>query len=343
MNGTPLRAGLRRRVVRRPHDLVDIRGPDERHAIPVITCKAESFDLCAWCAEFRPELDALRERHGAVLLRGFQVGGAQGLRDILSSLGEESMPYVERSSPRTRVGTDVYTSTEYPASQTIPPHNENSYANQFPLHIAFYCRMPASQGGETPLVDCRRVLGGLSEATVAHFRERQLLYVRNYHPGLGLAWSEVFGVQTRAEVEECCHRSGYRFEWSGEGVLRTWRGAPAIVLHPSTREPVWFNHAAFFHVTSLPDEVSFGLLQRFAPQELPNHVFYGDGEPISAETMAEVRAAYRSAMQVVAWQAEDLLLLDNILTAHARMPYREPRSVLVSMGGKLDAASLQRW
>lgn len=336
--------GQRRLIVRRVQDLVDIDIPDAARdrAIAVVTCKARDFDFPAWCAERRVQLDELLQRHGGVLLRGFDVGGVEGLRNVLTILGYHSMPYAERSSPRTRVGENVYTSTEYAASQTIPPHNENSYANQWPLHIAFYCRVPASQGGETPIVDCRRVLASLSAGTIERFREREVLYVRNYHPGLGLPWSEVFGVNTRAEVEDCCQRAGYGFEWPSADVLRTWRRTPAIVLHPLTREPLWFNHGAFFHVSSLPREVSQGLLQRFEPEELPNHCFYGDGEVLEPQTVAEVREAYRANMLVFPWQAEDLLLLDNMLMAHGRMPYSGPRTVLVSMSDKVDASAVNR-
>jgi len=334
--------GQRRLIVQTVQDLVDIDVPrtDVARTIPVVTCNQSPFDLPAWCIEQRSQLSELRQRHGGVLLRGFEVGGVAGLQKVLAALGDEPMPYVERSSPRTRVGENVYTSTEYTASQTIPPHNENSYAHQWPLHIAFHCRVPASTGGETPIVDCRRVLASLDAAIVDRFRERGLLYVRNYHPGLGLAWNEVFGVETPAEVEDCCRRAGYRFEWSSSGVLRTWRRTPAIVLHPRTQERTWFNHGAFFHVSTLPQEISRGLLHRFAPEELPNHCFYGDGGAIEAETVAHISEAYRANTFTFAWRAEDLLLLDNMLMAHGRRPFSGQRSVLVSICDKVGASTV---
>lgn len=311
-------------------------------AVPVLTPKTDRIDLPSWCADNRGRLNELRQRHGAMLLRGFRIGGARGLRELLLALGDQPMAYAERSSPRTRVGDDVYTSTEYVASQTILPHCENSYASQWPLHIAFYCVTPADSGGETPIVDCRRVLAALDPPIVAELRARGVRYVRNYHPELGLSWREVFGVETRAEVEAYCRSAQSDFEWSSDGVLRTWRNAPAIVLHPETREPTWFNHAAFFNVSSLPEEISHGLLQHHAHEALPNHTFYGDGGAIDSATVAEINRTYHDHAIRFPWQSEDVVLLDNMLYAHGRSPYAGSRSVLVSMGDKIVATSVER-
>jgi alpha-ketoglutarate-dependent taurine dioxygenase len=333
----------RRLVVQSAQDLVAVELPDaDGPGVPLISPTSDRVDLPAWCAENRERLGELRRRHGAIALRGFRVGDAEGLRRLVLAMGEEPMAYIERSSPRTRVGEDVYTSTEYAASQTIRMHCENSYASHWPRHIAFYCRTPADSGGETPIADCRRVLAALDTAVVAEFRARGVRYVRNFHPDLGLSWREVFGVDTREQVEARCRATQIGFEWSHDGVLRTWRNAPAIVLHPHTREPTWFNHAAFFHVSSLPLEVARGLLERHSYEALPNHTFYGDGGAIDDATVAAINRAYDDNALHFAWRREDVVLLDNMLYAHGRSPYSGPRSVLVSMSDRIEASAVER-
>lgn len=339
--GSPLSA-KRRLVVRGADDLVRVELTERFGArLPTLTPAADRVDLLSWCGANRARLIEWRRDYGAVLLRGFRVGGADGLRAIVLALGEQPMAYTERSSPRTRVGDDVYTSTEYAASQRILPHCENSYANQWPRYIAFHCRTPAESGGETPISDCRRMLTVLDPAIVAEFRARGVRYVRNYHPGLGLSWREVFGVETREQIEERCRMAGYGFAWSEEGVLRTWRSAPAIVRHPETREPVWFNHAAFFHVASLPEEIAHGLLSRHAPEALPNQTFYGDGGTIDHDTIHAIQRAYGEVALAFPWCAEDLLLLDNMRHAHGRAPFTGPRTVLVSMSDPITSTEVE--
>ena len=47
------------------------------------------------------------------------------------------LPYTYRSSPRTQVKGNVFTSTEYPADQRIPFHTEMSYTKTWPMKIGF--------------------------------------------------------------------------------------------------------------------------------------------------------------------------------------------------------------
>jgi hypothetical protein len=42
------------------------------------------------------------------------------------------------------------------------------------------------------------------------------------------------------------------------------------------------------------------------------------------------------------WQKGDVILLDNMLVAHARDPFEGPRKIVVAMGDMYDHASLQR-
>jgi alpha-ketoglutarate-dependent taurine dioxygenase len=94
---------------------------------------------------------------------------------------------------------------------------------------------------------------------------------------------------------------------------------------------VWFNHATFFHVTTLETSVRDALLTDFAGAELPTNTFYGDGSPIEPEVLDELREAYRQQTVAFPWEAGDVLLLDNMLVAHGRAPYIGARKVLVGM------------
>jgi hypothetical protein len=94
---------------------------------------------------------------------------------------------------------------------------------------------------------------------------------------------------------------------------------------------VWFNQAHLFHVSSLESEIR-DLLLSSSGGEPPRNAFYGDGTPIDDADLEGIRAAYEKEIVVFRWQEGDVLLLDNMLAAHGRKPYRGPRQIVVGMG-----------
>lgn len=106
---------------------------------------------------------------------------------------------------------------------------------------------------------------------------------------------------------------------------------PAAARHPHTGEWVWFNHATFFNVSTLAPSIRDGLLSQFAPEDLPNQTYYGDGTEIEPEVLEELRAAYLAEAVAFRWQRGDVVVLDNMLTSHARRPFRGQRKVVFGM------------
>jgi hypothetical protein len=205
----------------------------------------------------------------------------------------------------------------------------------FPLYLFFCCAEPAQSGGATPVGSTRAVGDRVPGPIRRRFREKGITYVRNYHEGFGLTWQESFQTAERAEVERYCRPLGIRCEWRADGVLRTRRVGPAEIAHPRTGESVWFNHATFYHASTLPAAMRDELLADFDEDELPNQTYYGDGSAIEADVLEELRAAYAGAMRRFDWRRGDLLAVDNVLTVHAREPFTGPRRVLVSMADQV--------
>ncbi|MFJ6808482.1 TauD/TfdA family dioxygenase [Streptomyces anulatus] len=332
----------RRPVEERPDALVRTGSAPVGRTLPVrVEAVDATVDAAAWVAHDTDMLRGLLDRHGAVLLRGFAATAAD-LPRVLRPLGGDSVPYRERSTPRTALGGGVYTSTDHPADQVIALHNENSYQSTFPALLAFHCAVPAESGGATPVADCRRILGRLDLDVVERFARTGVCYLRNYHPGIGLPWQRTFGTDDPEEVSAYCARTGIEARWRSDGTLRTRQVQPVLARHPRTGEHVWFNHAAFFHPDGL-DPVLRAALRARHPQEddLPHHVTFGDGSPVPAADLAHVRAAYAAEAVVVPWRAGDVLLVDNLLAAHGREPYQGERRVAVAMAGLLDRRAVR--
>jgi hypothetical protein len=57
--------------------------------------------------------------------------------------------------------------------------------------------------------------------------------------------------------------------------------------------------------------------------------------------LAEVRAVLDSEAVVFPWQAGDVLMLDNMLTAHARRPFGGARRVVVAMAEPYGLDAMQ--
>jgi alpha-ketoglutarate-dependent taurine dioxygenase len=288
--------------------------------------------LADWARAHPEVLDAWLAEHGAVLFAGFGVS-LDDFADVAAAVAGPPLPYRERSSPRAQVAPGIYTSTEYPPDQAIPVHNENSYQAAFPSRLAFCCLSPAGRGGATPLADCRRVLARIDPGVLAAFRNRHVRYVRNYGPELGLSWAEAFGETQPEGVDRYCREHGLTPAWLPGGRLRTTAVRPATGRHPGSGQEVWFNHAAFFHVSALGPAVSAALLDQLGEASLPSNAYYGDGGPIEPEALENIRAAYAAETRSVPWRPGDVLVVDNILAAHGREPFAGSRRIVVSMAG----------
>jgi alpha-ketoglutarate-dependent taurine dioxygenase len=202
------------------------------------------------------------------------------------------------------------------------------------MMIGFFCVQPAAEGGETPIADSRRVFEQIDPAIREEFIRKQVMYVRNYDDALDLSWREVFQTDSRAEVEQYCLKAGMNIEWNGDRQLRTSQVCQAVTEHPVTGEMVWFNQAHLFHVSSLEQDVR-NSLQATGGNE-PRNAFFGDGSDIDEAALDHIRAVYDKERVTFPWHRGDVLILDNILTAHGRKPYRGPRQIVVGMGRLIE-------
>lgn len=297
----------------------------------VVQPAVEGVNLITWAANNQDWIETHLWQHGGILFRNFAVQGASDLEQLIQTVSGELLDYSYRSTPRNQVKGNIYTSTEYPADQSIPLHNEMSYASHWPLKIWFACLQVAATGGATPITDSRKVFARLAPEIKDRFTQKQVMYVRNYGEGLDLHWQDVFQTTSKAAVEAYCRRTGIEFEWLGTEQLRTRACCQAIAAHPHTGDLVWFNQAHLFHISSLQPEVQQFLLTTYGEENLPRNTYYGDGSVIETSVLDEIRAVYEQESVIFSWQQGDILMLDNMLTAHGRTPFVGSRKVIVGM------------
>jgi len=316
-----------------PEQLVRTHNLEPGQTLPlVVQPNVEGVDLANWARLSQDVINAYLFNHGALLFRGFGIRAQIDFERFLKGATSHLMRYTEGATPRTELGDRVYTSTEYPADQHIALHNELTYVTTWPGRIWFCCLQPAQQRGETPIADVRKVLQRIDPRIVKRFRQKQWMLVRNFGKGMSLPWQTSFHTTDKREVERYCDSAAIDYEWKPNDSLRTRQVRPALACHPRTGEMLWFNHVAFWHVSSLERRVREGMLAAFKQEGLPYSTYYGDGSPIEDLVVEEIREAYRQETIEFSWQAGDILMADNMLVAHGRNPFVGTRRILAAMG-----------
>lgn len=302
----------------------------------VVTPAVESFDLAEWARTNREFINTKVLEHGAILFRGFHLETPADFERVAASICSEL--YGEYGDlPRAGVAGKIYQSTPYPADKMILFHNESSHMSRWPQKINFFCAQPAEQGGATPVADCREVARLMDSQILRNFEEKGLMYVRNFSPGLDVSWQQFFHTSDRHEVEVACKQAGMTCEWTGKDSLRIAQRCQAVTRHPKTGEKIFFNQVQLHHVYCLDAAVRDSLLTLFKREELPRHVYYGDGSEIEDFVMEHVSQVYEQCAVRFEWQKGDMITVDNMLVCHARDPHVGARKICVAMGEMITA------
>lgn len=321
--------------------LVEQRYLESDQPLPlVLQPVVEDVDLAAWAQDNRQKVEQELLAHGAILFRGFPLKGAEDFEQVAQALcptlfGEYG------DLPREKAGRRLYGSTPYPADRSILFHNESSHLHRWPLKQSFFCVQAAQEGGETPIVDCRKMCERLRPELREKFQEQALMYVRNFTPGFDVSWQDFFHTEDKAAVEETCRQHGVEWDWTSDGGLRTRQACPAIIKHPKTGDRVFFNQIQLHHISYLEPAVRNSLIEVLGIERVPRNVYFGDGSPIDDETAAEIGELYERTSVRFPWRNGDLLMLDNMLVAHARLPFAGPRKIVVAMGEMVNQRDVQ--
>lgn len=284
---------------------------------------------------------------GAVVLRGFAISETRHFGALIDAYPMPDFGYAGGVTPRGAIEGKVFEATSAPPQFRIPLHQEMSYLPQYPTRLAFYCKQPSETGGETILGDMRRLDRALPPAFRAQVRAKGALYERNLrspdwttgHPVLDARhrpWTDAFSTTDRAKAEADCQAMGLEFEWVDDSLTTRYR-ALGVVAHPDTGQEVWFNQLAqqATNVENLGPELMDAYDTHYqGGRPRPFEVYYGDGSEIDPDHLS---AAYPLLDEVTVgfpWQAGDVMIVDNIFTAHGRNTFTGERDIQVALLGR---------
>ena len=304
---------------------------------PAVLRVTAAGDAPGWVAAHRDALRTLVTQHGSVLVRGLGLRDAAESAEVFRQLSTRLMSETETFAPRQTYFDCVYSSTKWPQNQPMCMHHELSYTLQFPGLMMFACLTAPQTGGATGVADSPTVLAALPQDLVQRFKRDGWLLTRSYNDEIGATVAEAFGTEDRGAIERYCRANAIDFEWQSGGGLRTRQRRSAIVPHPITGQLCWFNQIAFLNQWTLAAEVREFLVDEYGDDGLPFNTRFGNGDAIDEDVVQVINRTYEAHTQRESWQAGDLMLVDNVRTAHCREPFEGEREVLVAMSDPTHA------
>ena len=295
-------------------------------------------DPSSWVAENRDALRAVVTEHGSVLVRGLGLRDAAEVGGVFARLSDGLMAERESFAPREVYANGIYSSTKWPSNQPMCMHHELSYTLEFPSMMLFACLTAATDGGATGVTDSPTVLDALPPELVERFEREGWMLTRTYNDEIGASFAEAFGTEDRGAVEGYCRANAIEFEWQPDGELRTRQRRSAVVQHPVTGGRCWFNQVAFLNEWTMAPEVREYLVDVYGADGLPFNTRFGNGDPIGEDVVELLNTVYDANTAREPWQSGDLMLVDNVRTAHSREPFEGPREVLVAMADPVRLA-----
>lgn len=304
----------------------------------------------------RSQGDLLRElvsKFGGLLFRGFEIPRISSFPEILSLMGYKlSERYLGGLSPRHEIEKNVFTSTDAIDQLPLFAHNETTFQNNFPAMISFFCRKEPPQYGETPIFNCAAIYRSMPPDLLDTLIRRRIKYVRRYRKKnpliphrLSIGWQEMFGTYDKKELERLCRENGARCIWGANDSLKIETTTEPFIVHPVTGEKCFTIHLLNRHgvsedIKNVKERVHslwvlYGLIVTqlaFHFRLVPMTVSFGNGKDLGKKTSTQIRNAIWKHSVVFKWRQNDILILDNIKTAHGRMNAVQPRKILTAMG-----------
>jgi alpha-ketoglutarate-dependent taurine dioxygenase len=297
---------------------------------PILQAHATG-DAPNWATEHLDALRTIVTEHGAVLIRGLGLPDPAEIGTVFHRLGTELMTEKEPFAPRRTYSPGVYSTSKWPPNQPMCMHHELSYTLEFPALMLFACLTPPTDGGATALADSPTILNALPTELTNRFEQEGWLLTRNYNDEIGASYAQAFGTDNHAAIEHYCRTNAIQFQWQPDNALRTTQHRSAIVHHPTTGQRCWFNQIAFLNEWTIAPEIREYLIDVYGADALPFNTHFGNGDPITKDIVDLLNNTYDTNTTREPWQTGDLMLIDNIRTAHSRDPYHGPREVLAAM------------
>jgi alpha-ketoglutarate-dependent taurine dioxygenase len=255
-------------------------------------------------------------------------------------------------------------------------HSEHYYGADVPRYISFMCEVPSRMGGETGIIDTVGVYSALSASLKKKLEERVFLSTvrplaqiaqyygiseeraRTLSEALGFTVDRSSGMVLMFKptvFEDATNgERGINLHFHGELRRQGLESEVRSLFANDYRGFKWFLHRLAWKYPSLiflgqadslvrsPGFALRALWQMVSPQKRPDSPGvpsrYGDraGKAFEGEDIRSVARALRENFYSFEWRSGDVLILDNMRTAHTGMPGRGPRSLKALISNPIE-------
>jgi hypothetical protein len=263
---------------------------------------------------------ALYKAHGALLLRGFEIGVPQFNR-FARQFCSTSM--VNESPGRQPIDVQNSVYTVDGGTGPFSLHSELSREPWKPDAAFFGCLSAPSRGGATTICDGVELVRAMPETLRGALEGRRLLHINGTWPELLEFWLGTAkpSDELLANPPSFCPYQFRRFE---DEILR-------FFTRPALHRPMFIDAPAF---------ANFLLFARFNNKRI-GYPLLDDGQPVPDPWLFEIRAIGARLTAQVVWQTGDLLMLDNTRFMHGRTAILDSAARLIAtFFGYLNFASV---
>lgn len=281
-------------------------------------------------------------KSGFIWIKNSGITSAEDFDHHHEKFISQPMNYLEGDAIRGQASKNILTafSESDDKSDKIELHQELANASKFPQRIIFYCQLPAVKGGESIIADMTKVTHDLPSALFKKILQKKGMFQTFFldeesdnsgYDFLFRSWQDAFKADSKLQVEKKAIELGCTITWHDNNIMRLQKILPNTISI-NNNQSIFFNQI-FFYDAYYND--NFKIITKFQDKfNLPHCYGYcwEDGSIISKDDINLIAHAYNKNEQTMLLAAGDVLVLNNILYSHGRLPFEGERKVFVLMG-----------
>ncbi len=271
-------------------------------------------------------------RHGNILFRNTGMS-FEDFSSMKSLFVKEPMKYGTFGQLRTELAKNVYTVGKLsdPEDELIL-HQEKWYENQYPRRIAFLCKSPTEQGGESTLCNLSSMLNELPETTRtkllnATFTIKYILpsekLLEDSQKEHVRTWQKAWDTQDEKEaVKKALAQFGKdNFLWIDNDTMQVTTSYKVLNYDQQTKQQKYIMTASMFRKRTKPAKTK-GYFSST----------WDEDTQFTDEENKLIYDSYQKNKQSILLNKVDILVVDNLQYAHGRLSYQGNRELVVLMG-----------